>query len=195
MSIRAKIPVRSDVEERQRYREYKADLRRDFSRRCGYCDSLDEYFGGARGYQIDHFAPKSKFPELEIVYGNLVYSCPFCNRAKSNKWVGENSAEPHNGVIGFVDPCDNDFDNHVTRDGQGRVIAKTQLGQYMVTNLNLKLLRHQFIWQTQKLEELVQQLSALKPHIKQSSHYMELLEMFFEVTNAYFEYKHHAIEA
>ena len=88
LPLRHHKPVRSNVTKRAKYQLYKEDLRRDFKERCGYCDDPDEFSGGSRGYHIDHFAPKSIFPELKTEYSNLVYSCSYCNIAKSDKWIG-----------------------------------------------------------------------------------------------------------
>ena len=145
--FRYHTPVRSDVGERSKYQLYKKELRRDFKERCGYCDDPDKFFGGIRGYHIDHFAPKSKFPELEIEYSNLVYSCPLCNRAKYNTWLGNDSTVSHNGSEGFIDPCDEEYECHLGRDGEGRILGGSELGRYMVEKLSLYLLRHAFIWQ------------------------------------------------
>ena len=195
MPLRLKRPNRSSVQQRARYGSYKPDLRKDFSNRCGYCDGLDGFYGGTRGFQIDHFAPKSLFPELTLAYENLVYSCPFCNRAKSNKWIGLNSMAPHNGLEGFVDPCEQDFENHLDRDSFGKVFAKTEVGEYMVKHLNLRLLRHQYIWQSQKLEELARRINKLLPLVKnKSDREYQLLKMHVEVTTSYFEYRNRAVE-
>lgn len=196
MALRKEIPVRSVVAAKTTYRAYKADLRRDFSSRCGYCDALDEFFGGMRGYQIDHFAPKSLFPEWLLEYQNLVYSCPFCNRAKSNKWIGEDKNVPNNGSSGFIDPCDPNLDNHLDRDDHGRIRPKSDLGRYMVANLNLSLIRHQFVWQTQKLDELLGELLELQGQLSnQTEHYRSVLEEIVKVTREYREYRSRVFEA
>lgn len=195
MVLRKGIPARSAVAAQANYRAYKEDLRRDFSSRCGYCDALDEFFGGIRGYQIDHFAPKSLFPEWLLEYRNLVYSCPFCNRAKSNKWVGKDRSTPNDGLNGFVDPCDPDLDNHIERDSHGRIRAKTSLGRYMITNLNLTLIRHQFVWQTQKLDELLGELLELEARLSaDTEHYRSVLQEIVRVTREYREYRRRAFE-
>ena len=168
------------------YRAYKPELRIDFNSRCGYCDTADEYSGGARGYQIDHFAPKSKFAKMETDYINLVYCCPFCNRAKSNKWIGDKAKPSHDGQRGFVDPCDPDFDNHIERDDQGRVVALSELGQYMISNLNLQLLRHQFLWQAQRLDKIANKLMELKPLVEKGTpEYIQILEELVDVFTAF----------
>lgn len=196
MILRKGVPVRSVVAARQSYRSYKEDLRRDFSSRCGYCDALDEFFGGIRGYQIDHFAPKSLFPEWLLEYQNLVYSCPICNRAKSNKWVGTEKTVPNDGSSGFVDPCDPDLDNHLGRDSRGRIRPKSDLGRYMIANLNLSLIRHQFVWQTQKMDELLGELLELEQRLSDDTkHYRSVVEEIVRVTREYREYRRRAFES
>ncbi len=189
-ALRTYRPARSAVTQQANYRSYKSDLRRDFGSRCGYCDDSDEYFGGSHGSHIDHFAPKSKFPELELDYRNLVYSCPFCNRAKSNKWVGDDSSKPHNGKCGFVDPCEPEYEDHLTRDTAGKIIALTKLGDYLIKNLNLQLIRHQYIWQAQKLDQLSEKLDSLRHVVEKNNPlYLELLESLAEIFSEYRNYR------
>ena len=189
-TIRVERPVRSAVRQRANYRGYKVDLRLDFKSRCGYCDDSDEYFGGSHGYQIDHFAPKSRFSTLELDYLNLVYSCPFCNRAKSYKWVGNDSSKPNNGTCGFVDPCEPEYDKHLARDATGQIVALTRLGEYIVRNLNLRLIRHQFIWQAQKLDQLSEKLERLRQIVEKNNPvYLELLESLADIFSEYRKYR------
>lgn len=186
------MPVRTEGLPIQQYRQYKVSLRADFRERCGYCDANDHYCGGARGYQIDHFAPKSLFPALENSYVNLVYSCPFCNRAKWDKWVGTDSTSPITSGEGFVDPCSPDYDEHLARDSSGQVIALTPLGQYMRDNLKLWLLRHQLIWQAEKLNDMKTEIQNLLVTVRADGHHeqvVELLERHLEITIAYEEYR------
>lgn len=195
IAFRRKAPTRSKVAPRNSYRDYKGELRENFGARCGYCDGLDDYFGGSAGSHIDHFAPRSKFPHLETVYDNLVYSCPFCNRAKSNKWIGDDDAVPNNGTHGFVDPCSLEFDKHLARDAIGRVVPLTQLGEYMVKNLNMRLIRHRFIWQAQRLDELAEKMETLRPIVKDNHPlYVELLEALADIFTAYRHYRRRANE-
>ena len=191
--FRDRVPVRSTVPARANFRDYKGQLRDDFNLRCGYCDSVDIYFGGTRGAQIDHFAPKSKFPALTNQYSNLVYSCPICNRAKWDKWLGNDPTVSNNGEQGFVDPCCTDFDRHLARRNSGEIVPRTRLGEYMVQHLNLRLQRHKFIWQVEKLDSLVARLLELKPLVERSSpRYTELLEAIPDLVAMYREYRHHA---
>ena len=59
-----------------------------FLRHCGYCEFT------CRG-EVDHFRPKSKFPELVYEWSNWIFACHDCNQAKGDKWP----------VEGYVDPC------------------------------------------------------------------------------------------
>jgi uncharacterized protein (TIGR02646 family) len=119
-NVQEQRPVRSEgVMPRTKHQAYKDELRVDFRRRCGYCDDKDVYSGGKRGFHIDHFKPKSKFDDLKTTYSNLVYSCPYCNIAKSNKW------KPR---VGFIDPCSAEYENHLLRDERGRIVPKTKRG-------------------------------------------------------------------
>jgi len=45
---------------------------------------------------VDHFHPKSRFPELVYEWTNWVFSCHDCNHAKANSWP----------QTGYIDPCD-----------------------------------------------------------------------------------------
>ena len=75
-----------------RWREFHSDLCRAFSELCAYCE---ETTGGA----VDHFMPKSKFPELVYEWSNWVLACPECNQSKGDRWPDD----------GYVDPCASDY--------------------------------------------------------------------------------------
>ena len=73
---------------RPRWTDFKSDLIEVFSELCAYCEERQ------RG-EVDHFQPKSRFPELVYVWPNWVLACHDCNQAKLAKWPDE----------GYVDPC------------------------------------------------------------------------------------------
>ena len=54
-----------------------------FQKCCAYCEGKFEDNSYA---QIDHFKPKSLFPELCFDYNNMNYSCEKCNKFKSSKF-------------------------------------------------------------------------------------------------------------
>jgi len=117
-------PVRTCDRLYARYTSYKLHLRNDFNKRCGYCNDLDSFCGGTRGFHIDHFCPQDKFSHLETNYGNLVYACPYCNGAKSNDWPASSETPSIVDGKGYVDPCDVDFTNHFERFPNGRIMPR-----------------------------------------------------------------------
>jgi len=192
MKLRRSLPLRSSVQAETQYRAYKASLRADFDTRCGYCDDLDETYGLQQGFHIDHFAPRSIFPELEVDYENLVYSCPLCNIAKSNKWIGSNPDVSHDGQEGFIDPCLSEYDDHLARSPDGKIIAKTSLGIYLIKNLKLNLLRHELNWKIDSLEKILHRLTQAIDRLQETDraqHLREIVETFVEINKELFEYK------
>lgn len=184
------IPARStDQPERSSYRAYKPQLRVDFAQSCGYCGDEDRFYGGLPGYQIDHFAPHSIFPALVTAYTNLVYACPYCNRGKSNKWIGSDAAVSHNNEEGFVDPCLPAFDDHIDRDDAGNFAALTPVGAYMIRHLKLYLTRHRYIWTIRKLQNCANRAERLR-HLmdKSDDQYVPLLEMIADINAKIKEY-------
>lgn len=132
----------------------KKQLSIDFSHRCCYCDDLDQYHGGYRNFHIEHFAPKSIFPQLMWNYDNLLYCCPICNEAKSNKWVGRTSTENVIGEQGFLNPCDDEYYNHLARRKNGKIIYLSNLGKYIYDEIGLYLPCHEKNYKLERLYEI-----------------------------------------
>jgi hypothetical protein len=70
-----------------KYRDYRNWLRDEFSFRCVYCLRRETWLTTPRDYQIDHFLAKSKRPDVERDYDNLVYACSECNGTKAAKFL------------------------------------------------------------------------------------------------------------
>ena len=70
------------------WRDFHSDLERVFSGLCAYCEEI------CKG-EVDHFRPKSRFPELVYDWSNWLFACHDCNGAKWGNWP----------VEGYVDPC------------------------------------------------------------------------------------------
>jgi uncharacterized protein (TIGR02646 family) len=178
-------PARSVVPARQPYTAYRVELRADFNGCCGYCDDSDR--GNDQiGFHIDHFAPKGRFKELICEYTNLVYACRFCNIHKSSKWTGVDASAHHDGSEGFIDPCSEDYDAHLARDEEGRIVGKTELGRYIARELNLGLLRHQLLWKARRARTVRDEIPPLIDQYKASGLprddlYADLLERFIEL--------------
>ena len=71
-----------------RWRDFIDDLNQAFGGVCGYCEEYDEG-------EVDHFRPKSRFPDLVYEWSNWIFACHNCNQAKGDKWPAD----------GYVDPC------------------------------------------------------------------------------------------
>lgn len=185
--VRKLTPQRTSVAKKcETYGQYKTFLRNDFNRRCGYCDCEDHFVGGSRGFQIDHFKPKKHFPNLETEYTNLVYSCPYCNRAKWDKWV-----EPD----GFIDPCDSTYEKNLFRNAKGQIKALTIRGEFIHKELNLRLFRHELIWMIEKLYQQMKALKVIMDTIDKSHvQRVQILEQWYEISNEYIKYTdlHHS---
>ena len=185
MNIHESKPARSAVPLRKNYKDYREELRSDFNNSCGYCDDSDSGVDPIC-FHIDHFAPKSRFPNLTCTYTNLVYACRFCNTHKSNKWTGVDATTHHDGSVGFIDPCSGDYDAHLNRDASGRIVGTTDLGRFIVRELNLGLLRHQVLWKARRARALQDIIGPLIERMKASGYrrddrYIELLERYFEL--------------
>jgi uncharacterized protein (TIGR02646 family) len=99
------------------YQNYRPFLRRDFLARCAYCERTEDYLGGEEAFEVEHFKPSSKFPELICVYSNLYYVCGKCNRHKSETWPSD--AQIAQGIR-FADPCLEDaYSNVSVRASEG----------------------------------------------------------------------------
>ena len=74
-----------DSSERRRIRE---ELQANFRQCCAYCENRcqEGAVGGEKRGTIDHFRPRSKFPDQWLDWLNLVYACQRCNDTKGNLW-------------------------------------------------------------------------------------------------------------
>ena len=152
-----KIIRRTEYEKKSNYREYKDILVEDFHGLCGYCGKRREYL--LDKYQIDHFAPKSKFKDIKNEYWNIVLACPNCNRLKSDKWIGDDFKIPNDGEKGFVDPATDEYCSHLERDENGNIVYKTDVGKYMYDVFKFNIRPTRLFWKLDKLIRLKNILS------------------------------------
>ncbi|GMU87563.1 MAG: hypothetical protein AMXMBFR48_28040 [Ignavibacteriales bacterium] len=89
--------------EKYKHAEIKQSLLEMFHGKCGFCESkiTNVDFG-----DIEHFKPKSIFPELAVTWENLLLSCKKCNGSsqKSDHWPGAREGGP------LVNPCEENPD-------------------------------------------------------------------------------------
>lgn len=87
-------------------------------------------------------------------------------------------------LIGFVDPCADEFVAHLERDDQGRIRALTPVGEFMHRTLKLYLERHRLAWLLSELEEQLRVALALRAELRHGSEVdIELLELIATLTD------------
>ena len=88
---------------------------------------------GEDSFGVDHYKPKSLFPDELLVYSNLFYSCNVCNRRKGGFWPNLRQREME---IFIPNPCDHKMFEHVRFEGL-RVVPRTDAGKWCVELLSL----------------------------------------------------------
>ncbi len=173
-----KIRRSENIQSSNNYLIYKEQLVKDFRDLCGYCGKNRNYFFD--NFQIDHFRPKSKYPDLKNDYNNLVLSCPICNRNKSDDWPTNDKNVYHNDSIGYVDPASKEFDEVFYRDEDGNIFSNYDYGKYMITKLKFDIRPIKELW---KLERLYQAKKNINQKIKQGKISMDEYRDFYEISN------------
>lgn len=176
IDFRTTSPNRTCTKKYKSYRSFKKYLKEDFNSRCGYTDCPDFWFGGSKTFHIDHFKPKTKNPELEVEYSNLVYCCSYVNILKSDD-EGD-----------YIDPCDADLNEHFKRSSDGSIIPISNEGEYMHKSLKLYLKRYQTIWM---LEAIRCKMLTLKSLIEKEVDVVlkdSLLKVQGELANLFMDY-------
>jgi len=140
----SKLSRRHSVPHFNAYQKYKPYLREDFQYRCVYCSIHENEYSGPRGFTVEHFRPKSKFAHLINEYENLLYGCEVCNPFKGSDWPSDN---PLVDGVGYIDPCEHDYDDHFRLNGF-EVEGLTQVAAYMIERLHLN--RRQLVKLRQK---------------------------------------------
>jgi len=179
LKFRNASPVRTYVAaDLSPYNKYKAFLAADFQNRCGYTDCLDFWFGGPSTFHIDHFKPKSIYPELEIKYTNLVYASAFVNRAKRDD----------DGS--YLDPCDVDYNLHFERNLIGEIVPNPDSPQasYMYKKLKLYLKRYSVIWLLENIKDRIDKVSRAIDSTVDSALKTELKEAYYDLNREFHTY-------
>lgn len=105
-------------------------MREDFRATCAYCLLEEKWAAGVENFEIDHFRPQSKFPELSLEFYNLYWACHVCNRTKGIQW-------PADRRYTFVDLCAQDFDDQFIELANGMWSGKTMAAKYTIEALRL----------------------------------------------------------
>lgn len=93
------------IEKRYNHSEVKTALKAMFHKKCAFCESHITHVDYG---QIEHFKPKSKYPELCFEWDNFLLSCAICN-GKSNKGDKFPLAHEDGPFVNPVDEEPNDF--------------------------------------------------------------------------------------
>lgn len=164
-----------------KYNSYKKYLRLEFDHRCAYCDIHEAEDGGSKKFHIDHYLPKSIFPEKCCIYSNLFYSCGDCNRLKGNYWA--------NWLQKFLDkyilnPCDHDYDIHFDRT-KPVWIPKTTVARWDIEKLRLNSKKQIAVRETRALFiQTIEELSEKKRRFEMVQTNNQLSQSDFkEITN------------
>lgn len=170
-------------------RSNKIRLAKDFKNKCAYCDDLDKYSGGYNSYHVEHFAPKEKFKHLEFTYDNLLYSCPYCNISKSNKWVSEDPMVNCIEDKGFLDPCGDEYYKHLARDTSGKIVYTSKFGKYIYYELKLYLRRHEILNNLEKIRIKRKELEVKMQERKEADEdYSKLELLHYELCSTFCRY-------
>ncbi len=159
------------------YLSYKQQLIIDFKDLCGYCGKNRRYFFD--NFQIDHFRPKSKYPELKNDYTNLVLCCPICNRNKSDDWPINDLNLYHDDSIGYVDPASEEFDKVFFRNETGDICSNYDYGKYMITKLKFDIRPIKELW---KLEKLYQTKKIVDQKIENGNISKDEYKNFYQIS-------------
>ena len=126
---------------------------------------------------------------MRFNYDNLLYSCPWCNRAKWDIWPSNDPEINIVGEEGFVDPCTEEYDKHFERRPDGSIEGITLLGKYMHKTLQLYLKRHAIVHNVDKLRRKKTELEASIAFDKSVGKDCSKKETALElVTKDFFEY-------
>ena len=137
------------------YKKAKPFLIQDFHNICGYCGKRFDIT--LSDSQIEHFKPKSKYPEFKHDYQNLILSCSTCNNKKRDDWPSNDVNNPItlDGLMGYVDPATPEYDKHLVRNNDGEIIGKTDVGNYMVKRFGFDNRPIKECFRAQELSKLI----------------------------------------
>lgn len=148
------------------YKSYKKTLKEDFNSRCGYCNAFDKI--KVRSFTIDHFVPQQpenfKCTIEPNKYDNLVYSCFFCNSAKTNKWPTNDESSHNNGNQGFIDPVDEKYAELFCRSSDGKIktaVESNKLAEYIHRELKFDKIIHSITYTIEIVDSRIDELETL----------------------------------
>lgn len=118
------------------YSDWKQRIADEGFHQCVYCAIHEASFGGIRNFHIEHYRPKSKFPDLINDIKNLYYACPICNTFKSNDWPSDTTEDFSRHC--YSDPSLVDYSDIFDTDRtSGMISGRHPASKYMVERVYL----------------------------------------------------------
>lgn len=176
------------------YSSYKKYLRLEFDHQCAYCDIHEAEDGGSKKFHVDHYLPKSIFPEKCCEYTNLFYSCADCNKLKGNYWASWIKKFFHEYIL---NPCDYDYDAHFDRS-RSAWIPKTSVAGWNIEKLRLNSTKQVAVRDTRAfflkiIEEVSEKKRRLELALRNNKlsqpHFKEVLDQIEELNRQINLYK------
>ena len=116
------------------YSDWKDILASEGFSQCVYCAIKDHRLGGIRHFHVEHYKPKSLFPELKNTITSLYYACPICNVLKSNDWFDiTDDLKDHQ----YPDPSAFNYNDLFDVDNNGELKSNNNCGEYIINKLAL----------------------------------------------------------
>jgi len=120
------------------YKRYRQEIREDCLGRCVYCDAHENELGGQENMTLDHFKPKSSFPQLTHEPLNLLWACHTCNRLKDNYWPAIGTTHTLSiSQRGFIDPFKEHLNDYFDILPDGQFVALNPPAGYIIKTLKL----------------------------------------------------------
>lgn len=137
------------------YEKYRDYMRKSTNYSCAYCTTSESEAPGAT-FNIEHFRPRTFFPQLATKCENLRYSCPRCNSYKGNLWISQATGCSRNcekcthrvceeNIDRFIDPVKEDPSKAIFLGTDNRLYAYTNSKPADYTIKYLRLNRAQLI--------------------------------------------------
>src|SRR4030095_2488898 len=77
----------------QDYRRFRPYIREDFNECCAYCLLHELLAGGTENFELDHFKPKSRYPDLTHMTNLALRHLTGINRS-SSRWLHSSTSSP-----------------------------------------------------------------------------------------------------
>ncbi|MBZ5530074.1 MAG: hypothetical protein LAO20_01465 [Acidobacteriia bacterium] len=116
------------------YSSFRPYVRADFQHRCAYCLFWELLAAGEENFELDHFRPKSLFPDDAQNFYNIYYACHPCNHLKRDLWP---SKDMERRGLRLVDLCKDEFEAHFQLCSDGHLQGLTDAGRYTIDALRL----------------------------------------------------------